>query len=554
MKRSDVHVRFHSGVARSIGPSAFGIVACATGLRIGFPWPHLPWGPYVALVVWSWLVSRSRGPVAAGGFGFLVGLAFYSWNTDYVFCCARAASLSTWEASAAWWAVAMFGGVLLAAESALAYWLVQRMKAPWILATPIVWAGGELISIHLLETFLRISPSLMSLAISQTPWLWISQVGDVGGDVAITWTVSAVSGGIADVTMAVLHWSRRRQRTLASEGKIQSGAPWGKTAAVSAVTLLSVLVAVTSYASWRIERAPEAVGPRVRIIPKPLCHWRVESMLPAHFSAPPFDVVTWPEVAVAGTFVENQDNWAHSFARLARSVGCPIILGTITISADSVLRKFNSAVIICPQASRCLVYHKHFLTPSLEFSPITHLRQKLGIAQMVEAGAPGSQHRLLFESGDAFVVFAVGKQRVPVAPLICNDLLFGRWGRSLLKDHQEVALLVQIANEAVQCRTRAHDLLLACAQLRCIQWRRSLVRCVHGGYSAAIDSFGRIRAVWDGGSISANSAITPALPIDRRVSLFVRCGNSVVGAAILVQFFLIVGRFFMTAQKVPRHA
>jgi len=179
-------------------------------------------------------------------------------------------------------------------------------------------------------------------------------------------------------------------------------------------------------------------------------------------------------------------------------------------------RRFNSVACVDPTDESITYYDKKNLVPWSEFLPYA----------TGSVGAATSSYR----HGDAPGVFraACGTQTYQFRAAICYDLCFSEHFRPTADEDNKLSQ----ADFFVQCGSEGQDqtgtlskVMFRMAQMRAIESRRAIVRNVNLGYSALIDSRGLPRYVIGRQPIT-DPVILPAVPIDRRVSVYATWGDA----------------------------
>ena len=93
----------------------------------------------------------------------------------------------------------------------------------------------------------------------------------------------------------------------------------------------------------------------------------------------------------------------------------------------------------------------------------------------------------------------------------------------------DVDLLVQLSSEGFSPSPITKHQLWACAQMRAIETRRTMVRCVHGGETCVIDASGRI--------VVRSSASTPLfveVPIMKSWTVYHQLGDTIPWTLVII--------------------
>ncbi len=280
---------------------------------------------------------------------------------------------------------------------------------------------------------------------------------------------------------------------------------------------------------------------------------------------PPVDLIVWPETMLPGFGLDpatlgmlEQGGFfpgrffgevAHGIAQRA---GVPLLLGSpsyVGLREDGERwawdRHFNSVYLVPPEPISDVEpprYDKLVLTPFGETMP--------GISQwewleqsLLDVGARGMSFDL--DAGAAPVRFEIengASEPVRIATPICFEATVSWLCRRLVwaDGEREADLLVNASNDGWLGRDDAARWMhLRLASLRAIENRTPMLRAVNTGYSAGIDSSGRIVAGLDGSAAGLGTDagwVVAELPRDGRRPLFAMVGDrwawlAVVGVA-----------------------
>ena len=190
-------------------------------------------------------------------------------------------------------------------------------------------------------------------------------------------------------------------------------------------------------------------------------------------------VVVWPETAAPFLY-----GWEVGLSlqleAIAARGGIPIVFGAPWYDPSS--QKFYNSVFLMDARGVVLGrYDKRHLVPFGEYIP---LRSVLFFLTKLTQGAGD------FSTGTSSALFPVHGQ--PVAASICYEALFPVLIREGV--HEGATWLVNVTNDAWFGDTVAPHQHLAMARMRCVEFRRPMVRAANSGISAVIDADGEIAA------------------------------------------------------------
>ncbi len=203
-------------------------------------------------------------------------------------------------------------------------------------------------------------------------------------------------------------------------------------------------------------------------------------------SSKPFgpDLVVWPETAVPLFFQEGGE-LAQKVLATAGETPAYLIFGSPAYGVEGKsIHYFNRAYLISPQEKVVDSYDKIHLVPFGEYVP---LQQYMPFV-----------HRLVVAAGD----FRSGEKSTPLSfpkakagVLICFESIFPELARAMTRNGAQI--LVNITNDAWYGMTSAPYQHFSMAVFRAVENRRPLVRAANTGFSAFVDSHGKIIQVSD---------------------------------------------------------
>lgn len=191
-------------------------------------------------------------------------------------------------------------------------------------------------------------------------------------------------------------------------------------------------------------------------------------------------VVVWPETA-APFFYGWEAGLSRRLEAIAVSGGIPILFGAPWYDPAGGGKFYNSVFHMDARGVVLGRYDKRHLVPFGEYIP---LRSVLFFLRKLTAGEED------FSTGTGPALFRVGGQ--PVAASVCYEALFP----ALIREGvlEGATWLVNVTNDAWFGDTVAPHQHLAMARMRCVEFRRPMVRAANSGISAFIDADGGIDA------------------------------------------------------------
>jgi apolipoprotein N-acyltransferase len=191
-------------------------------------------------------------------------------------------------------------------------------------------------------------------------------------------------------------------------------------------------------------------------------------------------VVVWPETA-APFFYGWEAELSRRVEAIAVSGGIPILFGAPWYDPAGGGKFYNSVFHMDARGVVLGRYDKRHLVPFGEYIP---LRPVLFFLTKLTAGEED------FSTGTGPALFRVDGR--PVAASICYEALFPALVREGVLDG--ATWLVNVTNDAWFGDTVAPHQHLAMARMRCVEFRRPMVRAANSGISAVIDAGGGVDA------------------------------------------------------------
>lgn len=518
-------------------------------------WASLPpvdWGllAWIAPIPWVLLIRREKldgwRPYTMLG---LAGFAFWMATLHFM-------RLPHWATSFGWIALSFYFAFYLPAFVGLSRVAVHRLRVPMILAAPIVWTGLELARAHLLTGM-----SLASLGHTQYRWIELIQLSDLAGAYGVGFVVMFVAASLASVFPCI-----ENENAPAS----QCDGPFRRTFATICPLLLAVamLAAALIYGHIRIEGNTSTNGPRIALIqgssdvelfnaPDAETYQRmIEERCDAIFREyvqlsddavrkhRHIDLLVWPEsmfpwglltfdpkVAKPANpewakytdadFHKTLQHWAKKgperMTWLAERLDVPLLLGANRshLGVDRE-RSYTSAFHVGRDGKVQGRYDKIHLVMFGEYMPFVEYLPWLQYLTPLTGSAT---------SGERFAAFDVGKRRI--APSICYESVLSHVIRGqvnqLAAEGREPDILINLTNNGWFWGSSELDLHLICGVFRAVECRKPLLVAANTGFSAWIDSDGRIQQQ---GPRRAKGFILaePRLDVNRR-SWYLRHGD-----------------------------
>jgi apolipoprotein N-acyltransferase len=499
------------------------------------------WLGWVALVPFLVLVRADARPRNLYLAAWLAGLLFY-WPVLQWMRVADYRMYATWAGLATYCSFFMPIGLFLVRR------LDRTTPCPLIVSVPVVWTALEFFRAHFITGF-----PWYFLGHSQQAFLPLIQVSDLTGAYGVTFLVAAANAFLFELLCRWPAW--RTFWRLPAGTRLLNGR-----ALVAQGGLLVVLLGGTlAYGAWRLGQGDFETGPRVALLQSSLeqrirndasnpddreqavgkmCRYYEElcdQAVEAHS-----DLIIWPETSFirpwdyvapelppdkVASYMTHANRNRELVARfVAQRWKTNSLLGLTVESqeADGRIRRFNSAVLICKDASVAGRYDKIHCVPFGEYVPF---RDWL---PWMNALAPYDFDYSITPGGQ-LTRFPLGPYHFGV--LICYEDTDPYLARQYVRsgpDRPAVNFLVNISNDGWFDGTSEHEQHLAICRFRAIECRRAIARAVNMGISAIVDGNGRVVALpgptWQK-SKKVEAILTGSVPIDRRYSLYANWGD-----------------------------
>lgn len=454
-----------------LGAAALG--AAFAGLyAFGMPGYGVPGLPFVALVPLILLSTSSESGRNAALRGFIAGTAanflLFYWIAYTV---AVPGKLG--------WALGVLAALLVSAYLAVyvsaACWLAFRLTVRFgergLWAFPAAWVGLEYARSVLFTGFPWL---LLGYGLSENPAL--RQAADLGGVPGLGFLLALASVALQRTGS---HLARRSYRACAAP----------------VAAFIAVPVFLFAYGSWR-NAAPDG-PPTARAIRVAVAQGGIDQSLkwdPAfqaqtvaiyrsltrEAAAAGAEVIVWPETA-APFFYGWEADLSGEVDRIAAEAGVPLIFGAPWFDPSDAGKYFNSVFLLDGRGVPRGRYDKRHLVPFGEYIP---LRSVLFFLRKMTAGQED------FSAGAGPALFRVAGGEAGAS--VCYEALFP----GIIRDGVRAGAgwLVNVTNDAWFGDTVAPVQHLAMARMRCVEFRRPMVRAANSGISAVIDAGGGVVA------------------------------------------------------------
>jgi apolipoprotein N-acyltransferase len=192
------------------------------------------------------------------------------------------------------------------------------------------------------------------------------------------------------------------------------------------------------------------------------------------------ELVVWPETA-APFFFGWEEELSRRLEGIVEKAGIPVIFGAPWFDPADGGRFYNSVFYMNGRGVVVGRYDKHHLVPFSEYIP---LRSVLFFLRKLTEGAED------FSPGTTSSLFRVHGHEAGAS--VCYEAIFPAITRRSVREGAR--WLVNVTNDAWFGDTVAPYQHLAMARMRCVEFRRPMVRAANAGISAFIDATGKIDA------------------------------------------------------------
>ncbi len=427
--------------------------------------------------------------------------------------------------------------------------LVRDIHLPALISAPMAWTVLEFLRGTLFTGF-----PWFTLGVALAPATWLLQSADLFGMYGLTFLAGLVSGAIVD---GINQHGARRWRS---------------------PVIATVLVAlVCGYGLYRLAQPLNPDGPTIgviqRYIPQSLknsFNTRQEKamvnrylLLSRQAAALHPDLIAWPETSVPGFLnfswlsqnraefsragrhlLEMDQDFAVELTRFAMHHKVNLLVGSSAIhfTASGKTRNMqNIAVLFTPTEGEIPRYYaKRHLVPFGEYVPFK--KSWPALHHLLMALTPFGPHdHYSLTPGKVWSRFTLtaGKHTWRFGVPICYEDVMSHPARMFARlrhGKKGVDFLLSISNDGWYDSRPELQQHLQSDQLRAVENRVPIARCVNGGYCGFINSDGQIIKLvrQHGHSAFVRGFAVTRLPLDPRITLFSRIGNLLARGLIIV--------------------
>ncbi len=255
------------------------------------------------------------------------------------------------------------------------------------------------------------------------------------------------------------------------------------------------------------------------------------------------DVIVWPETTVRGQVLSGEwTNYNSHFKQMLDRIGdIPMLIGST--DPDALGNLYNRVISVSSDGEIQGKYAKMQLVPFGEYVPLADFLPNFIQFSPFEHG---KTHNLLpiRYVGEALPE----KQNILIGTSICFESSFPNHFRKFVREGADAMGI--LTNDAWFAGTALPELHLAMAPLRAVENRISVFRCANGGFTCAIDKYGRIYTRFVTPKTSDEFLIADVALSDGKTTLYTRYGDwlPIICALISLSFiiYLLIKRFQTT--------
>ncbi len=432
---------------------------------------------------------------------------------------------------------------------------VGELKIPAIIAVPVAWTVLEFLRGTLFTGF-----PWFSLGVALAPATLLLQSADLFGMYGLTFLAGISAGAIADgfATGRTRRW-------------------------ISPAAAVIVFLAAGTYGFYRLSQPLNPHGPKIavlqRYIPQNLKNSpdtaQEKAMVNTYLAMSRQaarqnpDLIAWPETSVPGFLNaawlgQSPDEFSRSgrhlleadqlfvlqLARFAMHYKVNLLVGSsgIHFTASGKTRKMqNIAVLFTPTAGELPRYYaKRHLVPFGEYVPFKTScpalhRFLLGLTPF----GPNDDYSLTPGTRWSHFTLDAGKHVWRFGVPICYEDVMSHPARMFARLHngkKGAAFLMSISNDGWYDSRPELQQHLQSDQVRAVENRVPIARCVNGGYCGFVNSDGEITKLVkvDGHSAFTSGIAVARLPLDTRITLFSRVGNIFMQWLVILAVLAVV--------------
>ena len=244
------------------------------------------------------------------------------------------------------------------------------------------------------------------------------------------------------------------------------------------------------------------------------------------------NLIVWPETTVRGQILTGVwTNYHNVFSQMLNSNGdIPMLIGAT--DPDTLGDIYNRVISLSSDGEILGKYAKMHLVPFGEYVPLSDF-------------LPNFIQFMPFEHGKSVEILPITKSgeskdikdSVKVGTSICFESAFPNHFRKFVK--KGANMMGILTNDAWFVGTAFPELHLAMAPFRSVENRIDVFRCANGGYTCAVDKFGRIKSSFVTPDNDKEYIITDISLFDGKQTVYTRYGDWFPILSILVTLLII---------------
>ena len=413
-----------------------------------------------------------------------------------------------------------YTALYFAVFSVLVYHLPWQSGVLYPLGVSIIW-----VSLEWLRGWLMTGFPWGNIGYSQWNYPAGIQIASIAGVYGVSFVIVFFNAGIATLIRRRSEWQKELTSViapclLAAISLIYGYAVIGKSENIEAQSMKFALVPgnIPQLDKWNAKKFPQIFLKYLNLTEE------------AAEEQP--DVVVWPETTVRGQVLSGEwTNYNKHFKQMLNRIGgIPMLIGAT--DPDTLGDLYNSVLSVSSDGEIQGKYAKMQLVPFGEYVPLADFLPNFIQFYPFEHG---KTHNLLP------IIDIVDESKNEIAQVgtsICFESSFPNHFRKFVKEGADAMGI--LTNDAWFSGTALPELHLAMAPLRAVENRISVFRCANGGYTCAIDKYGRIYTSFVTPKTSDEFLIADVALSDGKRTLYTRYGDWLPILCALFSLSLIV--------------
>ena len=414
-----------------------------------------------------------------------------------------------------------YTALFFAAFSVLVYHLLWQSGILFPLGVTTIWVSLEWLRGWLLTGF-----PWGNVGYSQWNYLAGIQIASIAGVYGVSFVIVFFNAGIATLIRRRSEWQK-------------------ELVAVIVPCLIAVLTLIYGYVvignsdkvdqeQIKVALVPGNISQLDKWNPKeyPKIFMKYLSMTEKAAKAQP-DIIVLPETTIRGEILSGEwSNYNNHFKQMLNRIGdIPMLIGAT--DSDAVGDIYNRVISISSDGEIQGKYAKMHLVPFGEYVPLADFLPNFIQFSPFEHGTSQNLLPIRYVGEES-----AENQNVLVGTSICFESSFPNHFRKFVKKGASVMGI--LTNDAWFAGTALPELHLAMAPLRSIENRISVFRCANGGYTCAIDKYGRIYTALVTPKTSDEFIIADVTLSDGKTTLYTRYGDWLPILCAIISLSLIV--------------